>query len=102
MGFVQCCLSRAGRPGTQIYGHKRRFSTPPQVRTLCNIPARARAVYAPREKPTSNAANNEVPSFEEYFERTEQTNSVTRVVIPHKKLITIQYMLVKIPSGCLV
>jgi hypothetical protein len=86
----------------QLELHKSRMRAPPHVRTLCNIPARARAVYAPREKPTSNAVCDELPLFVECFKRTEQTNSVTRVVIPHKKLIAIQYVLVKIPSSCLV
>ena len=61
-----------------------------QQLTLCSIPANARAVYAPREKPTLRL----VESIILHGVLTEKTNLVTRSVVIHQEFVALHDMFV--------
>ena len=73
--------------------------------TLCNIPASARAMYAPRENPRNETATGEPSSLGTttiWTRQTEQANGVAFIVILHEELVTVLHMLIEVPSNSLI
>ena len=71
--------------------------------TLYNIPASARAVYAPRENPGQRGASEPLSMRATMWtRRTEQANFVANIVILHKEIVSIYHMLIEIPSNSLI
>jgi hypothetical protein len=68
--------------------------------TLCSIPASARAVYAPREKPIDeNPLSKPLTSRTAMWtRRTKDADFVTNVVILHEEFVSPHYMVVEIPG----
>ena len=66
--------------------------------TLCNIPASARAVYAPRENPfdkPSDCMGNQVLEMKK--DATEEADFIIRTIILHEERVALEDMLGEVP-----